>query len=214
VDAIAEIAALARRQAEPTTRWLAAAALGELGEAAELRRLLGDADPAVRWSAAQGLGRLGEPGDFAAMLGDKDALARFWSGLALARRGQADGVAPALERRRRSGAPISSGSTGFARRKGGSGWGDDARRGAGGDDGGTPEIRAQGGLKLEIDAPLIATCSGRIPIPDGRVSRGRSTGSGLTCSEFLVDSQPSRVRYEILLEPDRLRSSLKAGLEF
>jgi hypothetical protein len=153
------------------------------------------------------------------MLGDKDALARFWSGVALARRGQADGVAPALEA-----APKVGGAylLWLNRLRAPEGWKrleettlDEALEGT------TEELlekfARKAGLKLEIDAPLHRHLfRPQYRIPDGTsLARALDRIQAWTSSEFLMDSQPSRVRYEILLESDRLRVvSLKAGLEF
>lgn len=96
-DAIPGIVALTKPGSDSGTRWLAATALGGLGGADELRKLLDDSQATVRWAAAQSLGRLNQDADYKKLLADADADVRVWAGLALARRGLRDGVETVLQ---------------------------------------------------------------------------------------------------------------------
>lgn len=95
--AIPDIVGFVQRHPDPAARGVAVMALGDLGGAGELRKLLGDPEPVVRWAAARSLGRLNEDADYKKLLTDADVRVRLWAGLALARRGLRDGVDVVLE---------------------------------------------------------------------------------------------------------------------
>jgi HEAT repeat protein len=221
VEAIPDLVALVQREPDPraaTERWLAVAALGELGEAAALRKLLGDPEPHVRWAAEQGLGRLGEDGEFAKLLGDANLSVRFWAGLALARRGQADGVPAVIEA-----APKVQGGylLWLNRLRAPETWKHLEETKLDEAIGGTAEevlekLATKAGLKLEVGLALHKyPFRPNYLIPGGTsLARALDRAQSWICSEFIMNSAPTRVRFELILEPGKLRvESRKSALE-
>jgi HEAT repeat protein len=212
VEAIPDLVALVQRELNPgvaTSRWMAVAALGELGEAAELRKLLGDPEPLVRWAAAQGLGRLGEDAEFAKLLEDANLSVRFWAGLALARRGQADGVPAVIEA-----APKVQGGylLWLNRLRAPEAWKHLEETKLDEAIGGSAEevlekLATKAGLKLEVGLALHKyPFRPNYLIPGGTsLARALDRAQSWMCSEFIMNSAPTRVRFELLLEPDKLR---------